>query len=64
MAEFNGQLGVGVARPDGGTEFHPCDSDDEAWALYARIKTERPDTLAWVGVQRPGTPDGPEGPTP
>lgn len=45
------QLGVGVKTQGGETEFHPCATREEAWALYRILKDTRPGALVWVGKQ-------------
>lgn len=48
---MNKQLGVGIAYPNGETDFHPRDTDADAWSHYWEIKDANPDATVWVGVR-------------
>ena len=57
-----GQLGVGIAYPDGNTGFHPCDTDAEAWDLCHQLKAAHPQATVWVGIQAPDSSEQQEQP--
>lgn len=46
------QLGVGIAYPDGSTDFRPCATDAEAWNLCHQLKAANPQATVWVGIQQ------------